>query len=118
MTAIAASSILKLSSRPEAKRGAVSNIQLVSPVSQGLPSADLKFVWQGIPKAKYYVVEAFDTSLELVWRSEPVRLTEFHPPQALREKLNPGKTYYWIVTAVLEDGRKITSRQKEFRITK
>lgn len=118
VAAIATSSILRLSSGSDSRRGAISDVRLISPVSQSLPAAQLKFVWQGFPKAKYYMIEAFDASLDLIWRSEPVRLNEAYAPEVFNEKFKPGETYYWMVTAVLEDGAKITSRQKEFRIKK
>jgi len=115
-TAVVASSLLWLSSRSDSRRGTRPEMQLVSPVNQSLPVAQLKFVWQSFPRAKYYVIETFDATLDLVWRSEPIRLNEAYPPQAMIQRFKPDETYTWMVTAVLENGDQIKSRQKEFRI--
>lgn len=118
LTAIAAYSIFHFSSKSDFRRGPAADIHLISPAEKAVWSAELKFVWDVLPKAKHYVIEAFDASLDLVWRSEPITGHEFNPPREVSQKFSPNETYFWMVTAVLEGGNKIKSRMNEFSIRK
>jgi hypothetical protein len=118
LAAIATYSVLHFSSRSDFRRGPTANIHLILPAEKAVSFAELRFVWDVLPKAKHYVIEAFDASLDLVWRSEPITGHEFNPPREVSRKFSPNETYFWMVTAVLEGGNKIKSRMSEFSIRK
>jgi hypothetical protein len=118
LAAIAAYSIFHFSSRSDFRRGPAAKIQLISPVETAVSSAELRFSWEGVPKAKYYIIETFDASLDLIWRSESLTANEFRSSQDISQKFRPDESYFWIVTAVLEGGNKTKSRMSEFSIRK
>ena len=114
LAAMAVISISRFSPRAAQQRGAVPSIDLVSPVDKAYASSDLKFIWKGRPDSKYYVVEVFDASLNLLWRSPSVFGNEVMAPEELAHKLKPEETYLWMVTAVLENEAMIRSKLREF----
>lgn len=98
-------------------RGGVSlDITPVSPINKSFNVNELKFVWKDLPNMKYYFVEVFDSSLDLLWRSSPVFGHEVIPSPDLLQKLIPKETYFWMVTGVLESEAKVKSGLKKFRI--
>jgi hypothetical protein len=118
LAAIAAYSIFHFSSRSDFRRGPTANIQLISPVEKAVSSAALRFSWEAVPKAKYYIIETLDATLDLIWRSESLTANEFQPSQDILRRFRPNESYFWIVTGVLENGDKIKSRLKKFSIRK
>jgi hypothetical protein len=118
LAAIATYSVLHFSSRSDFRRGPAAKIQLISPVETAVSSAALRFIWEAVPKAKFYVIEAFDASLDLIWRSESLTANEFQSSQDISQKFRPNEKYFWMVTGVLENGDKIKSRLKKFSIKK
>jgi hypothetical protein len=102
LAAIATYSVLHFSSRSDFRRGPAANIQLISPVDKAVSSGELRFTWEGVPKAKYYIIETFDASLDLIWRSESLTANEFQPSQDISQKFMPNEKYFWRVTGVLE----------------
>jgi len=59
---------------------------------------------------KFYFVELFDSTLDLLWRSNAVLQREVIPSQDLFQKLIPKETYFWMVTSVFEGENKVKSR--------
>jgi hypothetical protein len=118
LAAIATYSVLHFSSRSDFRRGPTANIQLISPVDKTVSNGELKFIWEGVPKAKYYFIETFDALLDLIWRSESITTNEFQSSQDILQKFRPNEKYFWRVTGVLENGNKIKSRMSEFSIRK
>jgi hypothetical protein len=114
--AVATFSVLRLTSRSDLRRGGASQVESVSPAGKAYAAGELKFVWKDFGRTKYYSVEVFDASLAPIWRSQAVLGNEMLPPEALLEKLASGQSYFWMVTAVLENGEEVKSRLKEFRI--
>ena len=100
--------------RSDRQRGTVLAFNLVSPVNKAFSVGELKFTWKG-PAAKYNVVEVFDSSLSLLWRSAGVVGNEVAAPEELTRKLKPEETYFWMVTAVSEDGARVKSKLGEFK---
>ena len=117
--AILTLSVIKLSDRPVIRGTAGSRIRLISP-KQGAPLAarDIKFKWEAVPQAARYAVELFDKSLEKVWQSGPISDAGTELPADARGVVLEGETYFWRVTAVLEDGRELVSKLAEFSIRK
>lgn len=118
LAGIAAFSIFHFSSKPDYLRGPGAAIHLISPADKVVPGAELRFVWEGLPNAKYYIIEALDASLDLVWRSESMTANEFNPPGDVIQKFRPDESYFWTVTAILEGGNKIKSNMNRFSIKK
>ncbi len=117
--AILTFSVIKLSDRPVIRGTAGSQIRLISP-KQGaaLAARDVRFKWAAVPQAARYAVELFDKSLEKVWQSGPISDAGTELPADARGIVLEGETYFWRVTAVLEDGRELVSKLAEFSIRK
>jgi len=62
------------------------------------------------------LVEVFDDSLALLWRSPSLDADQTSPPDELLGKLGQGRSFFWMVTAVFADGKKVASRLQEFRL--
>lgn len=112
-------SVIKLSDRPVVRGTERLRIRLLSP-KQGAsyPAKDIKFKWGVVPKAARYTVELFNRSLEKVWQSGPISDAETELPAEARGVIFDGETYFWRVTAVLEEGEELVSRLAEFSIRK
>ena len=118
VTAIAAFSVFHFSSRSDYRRGPTASARLISPVDKAVASGELRFIWEGVPRAKYYILETFDTTLDLIWRSEFIATTEFQLSQEVIQKFRPNEKYIWMVTAVFEGGNKTKSGMGKFSISK
>jgi hypothetical protein len=93
-------------------------IQMISPVKTSLPEATVQFKWESLANADYYIVELFDKTLKLVWRSGLLYGNETPLAGGVSKDMIPGETYYWTVTAVMTDHIEIKSRMAEFSIRK
>jgi hypothetical protein len=72
---------------------------LLSPkVGQSL-SGPLVFRWRGRQASEYYVLELFDDALLPVWASDRIRKPQVLLPVEIRSTLQPGRSYFWMVTA-------------------
>jgi hypothetical protein len=116
VAAIATYSVVHFSKRPDFRRGPTAAIQLIAPVDRAVSSAALRFSWEAVPQAKYYIIETFDDTLDLIWRSESLTANEFRFSQDILQKFKPNEKYFWRVTGVLESRDKIKSRLKKFSI--
>jgi ABC-type sugar transport system permease subunit len=116
---VIAFSILKLTDHSKIRGRLNTQILLFSPVAKAsLPIDEIRFRWETLPNAKYFTVELFDKSLELVWRSGPLGENKASLPAAAGREIIQGETYYWRVTAVLDDDMERKSRLAEFSIKK
>ena len=118
IVAIASYVILRNISTPDIRRSANHNLSLIFPADKIVPLRQLKFKWQGPTNAKYYVIETFDSSINLLWKSETIKTNELSIPEDIINKLDSNQLYFWTVTAYLEDGRKLKSILSEFRISR
>lgn len=116
LAAIATFSVFYFSSKSGTRRGVPSDLVLVSPVDKFYTAGGLKFVWKGLPNAKYYVVDVFNASFVPIWRSDTIFLNEAIPSKDMLHKLVPKESYYWMVTAILKNEAEVKSKLKEFRI--
>lgn len=116
---IIALSVIRIADRPVVRGTAGHQIRLTSP-RQGasLAAGDIEFKWKAVPRTAYYAVELFNRTLEKVWRSGPVSDAQAKLPEDARGNLLEGETYFWRVTAVLEEGEELVSRLAEFSIRK
>jgi hypothetical protein len=116
LAAVAFFSVSYFSPKPGLRGGVSFDITPVSPVNKSCNAYELKFAWKDLPNMKYCFVEVFDSTLDLLWRSNAVLQREVIPPNDLLHKLIPKETYFWMVTGVLESEAKVKSRLKEFKI--
>jgi hypothetical protein len=111
-------SVIRVLDQSGTRGGPGVRVLLVSPNSGSFSRDGLEFRWQSLAGAAHYRVELFDKSLKLIWRSGPVSENELRPADVVGKALNPGETYYWMVTAVRDDHSEIKSRLAEFSVKK
>jgi hypothetical protein len=116
VVAFASYIILNRLSTPDIRRNSYNNLSLNFPVDKIVPLQRLLFRWQGPPNTKYYIIETYDSSFNLLWTSEPTKTNELFIPKEIIDKLDSNQLYFWAATAYLEDGRKLKSELAEFRI--
>ena len=95
-----------------------SPLKLEDPVNRSIVANNFVFKWAKITKVNYYIIEVFDESLLPIWKSEDLYSTQKKPPQELVKKLDINKSYFWMVTAIFPDGKRLESRLEEFSIKK
>jgi len=102
--------------RPSEKyrTGSLAGIKLVKPVGENIPKAALVFKWKKVNGSNYYTVELFDQSLAPVWNSEKITEEFAILPKELATILEVNRPYFWMVTAYLTNGEKISSRLEKF----
>ncbi len=114
--AIIAVSVTKLS-KPYALRGKTRGFELIAPRAGAMIDAGhIRFEWKAVAKASGYFVEIFDSSLELVWRSELLHEPQVELPARTVTAVQKGDTYFWRVTAVQAEGPQIVSKSTKFSI--
>jgi hypothetical protein len=100
------------------RRGSNNEIILISPNQNSVAATGLIFNWRSYAGTKAYIVEVYNLTLALIWRSEAVSTTTFSPPSELIAKITRGVTYFWAVTAILENEAKVKSKLEKFSIQK
>lgn len=91
-------------------------IQLTAPVNQSYLKSTLIFKWSQVKGSDHYIVEIFDETLFPFWKSSAIRYNYLIPSKSLLINFKVNKTYFWMVTAFLSDGKKVESRLEEFKI--
>lgn len=76
----------------------------------------LKFRWEPQYRAKFYTLEILDITLDSFFKQEGIETTEYVLPERIYNRLMKGKTYFWKVTAVLENRQEIESEFAKFNI--
>ncbi|MEW5900402.1 MAG: hypothetical protein AB1715_02955 [Acidobacteriota bacterium] len=89
-------------------------IELLQPARASVSVSSLVFRWKPVQNREYYTLEIFDEALVPLWKSEPILESFASPPEELRLKLAAGKSYFWMVTAVLPGGERFHSSLREF----
>lgn len=102
--------------RKEYRSGHFNQIQLIEPVQKKYSKSSLVFKWKEVERAEYYQLEIFDETLYPLWESQKIFNTSTHLPGEIAENLNTGKRFFWMVTAFIEDGKKIESRLEQFEV--
>jgi hypothetical protein len=105
-----------ISSESEERGRPPGPIHLISPGHDLAPDAPLVFKWDDFKPADYVIIEIFDETLLLVWKSQRIRDNFYELPLNAREKIQKAKRYFWMVTAVMRDGSKTESSLQEFVI--
>ena len=87
---------------------------MISPADQKVSRSSLKIEWKGIEKDDYCLYELFDESLKPLWKSSKITQKELIIPPDISQVLNKNRTYFWMVTVFLEDGRSFESPLSKF----
>jgi len=109
--------ILKTKRTAEERR-ALPHVNRLVPDEKSLGLNDLIFRWEPVADSAFYTVEIFDDSLRHIWESERVLVNSLAPPHDLKERLDQGGTYLWMVTAHLENGSRMESLLAKFILKK
>jgi hypothetical protein len=105
--------------KPEVYRSEYSaQVKLLQPVNEKISRPSLIFRWKNVERSEYYVLELFDKTLAPIWESEKIETNELALPGEIAESLAVNETYFWMVSASLPGGEKISSRLEEFIIKK
>jgi hypothetical protein len=100
---------------PEKYRtGSLARVELLQPVEQTISKSSLVFKWEDVRDSEYYVLELFDQALSPIWKSEKIAKNSAVLPEELAKTLEINRSYFWMVTASITHGEKITSRLVEF----
>jgi hypothetical protein len=111
---ISALIIFKKPERMEFREEHLPQISLIEPVNKKYFKPSSVFHWTEIKNSAYYILEIFDETLYPVWESNKISKNHYNLPGEMVRKLMKNKTYFWMVTAFLPDGRKIESNLEEF----
>jgi len=92
----------------------LAGVKLVDPVSEKVAKAALVFRWKRVDHSKFYILELFDRALAPVWNSDKITVESAVLPKKLAMTLEVNRPYFWMVTAYLANGEKISSRLEKF----
>jgi len=106
--------ILQKSEKREYRDENLVQIKLIEPVNGKHFRSLSVFKWAGLRPSKYYVIEIFDETLYPVWESDRIFKEHYIFPEEIAKQLIKNKTYFWMVTAFLSDGKKVESSLEEF----
>lgn len=88
--------------------------RLVEPVNDKFEKSHLVFIWKVHKGADSYALDLFDESLRLIWKSPNLRETQYHLPPDIIQKLEPFRTYFWMITVAMQNGTIIESPLAHF----
>ncbi|MDH5413659.1 MAG: hypothetical protein OEW87_05940 [Flavobacteriaceae bacterium] len=89
-------------------------IHLLEPLNEEYSKSQLMFTWNEFKGSNYYLLEIFDETLIPIWKSNKI-ITNFNLlPDKIVQNLKSNKTYFWMVTAFLPNGRKVESNLQKF----
>ncbi len=102
---------------PPEERGRVSGqVRLLSPSREPNLRAPLIFSWEEIARSEYFIIEIFDDSLRPFWKSSRLTGRSYELPSPVKEKLKGNQSYFWMLTAFLQDGGRTESALEEFKL--
>ena len=90
-------------------------IQLIEPKGD-IHNSFMVFNWTPIKGAESYTLEIFDRRLGMFYRTYKIKSESFVLPEEIFEQLKKGMTYFWKVTAVMENKQGIESKFTKFKI--
>lgn len=97
-------------------RGLTQNqVKLTKSKKRSLTKSTLTFEWEYVKEADYYVFEIYNETLYPIWTSNKITKNNIFLPSEASLKLEDSKTYYWMVTAFLQNGIKKESSLTEFQ---
>jgi hypothetical protein len=95
----------------------LNRVHLIKPINGKYSKALLVFKWNELKDSEYYIIELFDETLYLIWKSNKISKSQTILPAEVAKSLNINKAYFWMVTAFMPDGKKIESEIEEFSLT-
>jgi hypothetical protein len=99
------------------RSGTLPGIQLIEPAGERASRAALVFRWKKVNNSRYYICELFDQALKPIWNSEEITENELAAlPKDINATLEVNRSYFWMVTAYLKNGEKISSRLEKFSL--
>ncbi len=93
------------------------SVTLITSNKKTIQKKQPKFEWEYVQNSDYYILEIFDESLYPIWESDKITANHTVLSKEITNRLLEQKTYYWMVTAFLSDGRTIESRLQDFRFS-
>jgi hypothetical protein len=100
----------------EVQRTGGSSIVLLYPKPGQSLSGPIVFRWQERLESEFYILELFDEALLPIWTSDKIRDAQIQIPPNVSSSLNPGKSYFWTVTAFSPDATVTESTLARFQI--
>jgi len=94
-----------------------SQVRLIEPINRKYSKSLLVFKWSEFKDSEYYIIELFDETLFQIWKSSKISKNQAALPTEIAKRLKTNKTYFWMITAFLPDGKKIESEIEEFTLT-
>jgi len=107
---------LGLTKRPEERGRLSGQLRLLSPGPRPTLRVPLIFRWEEVARPEYYIIEIFDDSLLPFWKSPQLTGFSYELPSPVKEKMERGKSYFWMLTAFSQGGQKTESAPEEFRL--
>jgi hypothetical protein len=93
------------------------SVTLINPNQKTTLKTQLGFEWKNVQDSDYFILEIFDESLHPIWKSDKITVNHTSLPEEITSNLHKQKTYYWMVTAFLSNGKKIESLLQDFMIS-
>jgi hypothetical protein len=78
-------------------------VQVHAPV-KSMRLSQLRFAWKPSKGAEYYRIIVYGDDLQTVWESGHIFVTEWTPGPEIKNRMQNGQTYFWMVTAYSPDG--------------
>jgi len=91
-------------------------IQLMAPTDGKAIQIPLTFKWKLAGKLDYCILEIFDEALSPVWKSPRIYKDFYQLPPEIEAKIQKNKTYYWMITIFLFDGKVVESALENFTL--
>lgn len=91
-------------------------VRLIEPINGKYSKSLLVFRWNEFKNSEYYILELYDEALYQIWKSDKIIKNKIILPPEVTKSLDTNKTYFWMVTAFLPDGKKIESEIEEFTL--
>ncbi len=90
-----------------------SQISLFQPQQKAIPKSSLFFQWEDVQGFEYYIFELYDETLYQIWNSDKIFQNNYSLSKKISSQLITNKTYFWMVSAIFPNGRKMESQLKE-----
>jgi hypothetical protein len=89
-------------------------IKILGPIGDRCAKSSLVFTWSKNDFVDYYILEIFDESFELIWRSQKLFENRCLVPPEMAKEWKSNKQYLWLVTGHTKTGSKIESPLTKF----
>jgi len=91
-------------------------IDLIYPSKQVSSSTSIIFRWEIRRPVEWVQLDLFNEDLTPLWKSPKIFDSHYLLPSEARQKMESGKTYFWMVTAFFPDGNEAESSLAEFSL--